>query len=80
MVAFSWSCSCHLRNERSLKRWILWWLFSLVAGHLVVEVLLIAVILFQLSRKSYKPPKKPLTEKVSCVLCGCWFTQLKMPL
>jgi serine palmitoyltransferase len=39
-------------------------------GHLVVEGLLIAVIVFQLSRKSYKPPKKPLTEKVrtSCVL------------
>jgi serine palmitoyltransferase len=29
-----------------------------------VEGLLIAVIVFQLSRKSYKPPKKPLTEKV----------------
>lgn len=33
-------------------------------GHIVVEVLLIAVILFLLSRKSYKHPKKPLTEKV----------------
>jgi hypothetical protein len=30
----------------------------------VVEVLLVVVILFQLTRKSYKPPKKPLTEKV----------------
>jgi serine palmitoyltransferase len=29
----------------------------------VEEGLLIAVIVFQLSRKSYKPPKKPLTEK-----------------
>jgi serine palmitoyltransferase len=29
-----------------------------------VEGLLIAVIVFQLSRKSYKPPKKPLSEKV----------------
>jgi serine palmitoyltransferase len=36
------------------------------SGHLVVEGLLIAVIVFQLSRKSYKPPKKPLTEKVRC--------------
>jgi hypothetical protein len=35
-----------------------------ISGHLVVEGLLIAVIVFQLSRKSYKPPKKPLTEKV----------------
>ncbi|CAA6673557.1 unnamed protein product [Spirodela intermedia] len=35
-----------------------------VDGHLVVEVLLIVVILFLLSRKSYKHPKKPLTEKV----------------
>lgn len=34
------------------------------SGHLVVEGLLIAVIVFQLSRKSYKPPKKPLSEKV----------------
>ena len=39
-------------------------LVCLIEGHLVVEVLLIVVILFQLSRKSYKPPKKPLTEKV----------------
>ncbi|KAG8061232.1 hypothetical protein GUJ93_ZPchr0003g17438 [Zizania palustris] len=35
-----------------------------IDGHLVVEGFLIAAILFQLSRKSYKPPKKPLTEKV----------------
>jgi hypothetical protein len=35
-----------------------------IDGHLVVEGLLIAVIVFQLSRKSYKPPKKPLSEKV----------------
>jgi hypothetical protein len=33
-----------------------------------VEGLLIAVIVFQLSRKSYKPPKKPLSEKVE------WFS------
>jgi serine palmitoyltransferase len=37
-----------------------------IDGHLVVEGLLIAVIVFQLTRKSYKPPKKPLTEKVRC--------------
>jgi uncharacterized membrane protein len=37
-------------------------------GHLVVEALLVVVILFQLTRKSYKPPKKPLTEKVGFLL------------
>ncbi|XP_074562372.1 long chain base biosynthesis protein 1b-like [Curcuma longa] len=43
-----------------------------IDGHLVVEVLLIAVILFQLTRKSYKPPKKPLTEKEIDDLCEEW--------
>ncbi|KAG6517010.1 hypothetical protein ZIOFF_020387 [Zingiber officinale] len=43
-----------------------------VDGHLVVEVLLIAVILFQLTRKSYKPPKKPLSEKEIDDLCEEW--------
>jgi hypothetical protein len=38
-------------------------------GHLLVEALLVVVILFQLTRKSYKPPKKPLTEKVGFLLC-----------
>lgn len=33
-----------------------------------MEGLLIAVIVFQLSRKSYKPPKKPLSEKVEWFL------------
>ena len=36
----------------------------LVKGHLFVEVLLLVVILFLLSQKSYKPPKRPLTKKV----------------
>jgi hypothetical protein len=40
-------------------------------GHLVVEGLLIAVIVFQLSRKSYKPPKKPLSEKVEGFSAPC---------
>ncbi|THU73122.1 hypothetical protein C4D60_Mb04t19470 [Musa balbisiana] len=31
--------------------------------HLVVEVLLVTVILFQLTRKSYKSPKKPLKRR-----------------
>ncbi|MQL79892.1 hypothetical protein Taro_012341 [Colocasia esculenta] len=43
-----------------------------IDGHLVVEVLLIVVILFLLSRKSYKPPKKPLTEKEIDELCEDW--------
>ncbi|ONK55048.1 uncharacterized protein A4U43_UnF8210 [Asparagus officinalis] len=43
-----------------------------IDGHLVVEVLLVVVILFQLSRKSYKPPKKPLTEKEIDDLCDEW--------
>ncbi|KAG6475609.1 long chain base biosynthesis protein 1b-like isoform X1 [Zingiber officinale] len=43
-----------------------------INGHLVAEVLLIAVILFQLTRKSYKPPKKPLTEKEIDDLCEEW--------
>uniref|UniRef100_A0ACD5X065 Uncharacterized protein n=2 Tax=Avena sativa TaxID=4498 RepID=A0ACD5X065_AVESA len=43
-----------------------------IDGHLVVEGLLIAVIVFQLSRKSYKPPKKPLTEKEVDELCDEW--------
>ncbi|KAM0930986.1 hypothetical protein ACQ4PT_000674 [Festuca glaucescens] len=43
-----------------------------IDGHLVVEGLLIAVIVFQLSRKSYKPPKKPLSEKEIDELCDEW--------
>ncbi|KAK3151070.1 hypothetical protein QOZ80_3AG0241330 [Eleusine coracana subsp. coracana] len=43
-----------------------------IDGHLVVEGLLITVIVFQLSRKSYKPPKKPLTEKEIDELCDEW--------
>ena len=36
-----------------------------------MEGLLIAVIVFQLSRKSYKPPKKPLSEKVESFSVHC---------
>ncbi|XP_008810414.1 long chain base biosynthesis protein 1b-like [Phoenix dactylifera] len=50
-----------------------------VDGHLVVEGLLIAVILFQLSRKSYKPPKKPLTEKEIDELCEEWIPESLHP-
>ncbi|KAG8641501.1 hypothetical protein MANES_13G154966v8 [Manihot esculenta] len=34
-----------------------------IGGHLFVEGLLLVVILFLLSQKSYKPPKRPLTKK-----------------
>lgn len=50
-----------------------------IDGHLVVEMLLIAVILFQLSRKSYKPPKKPLTEKEIDDLCEEWVPEPLCP-
>ncbi|KAL0904318.1 hypothetical protein M5K25_026410 [Dendrobium thyrsiflorum] len=50
-----------------------------IDGHLVVELLLIAVILFQLSRKSYKPPKKPLTEKEIDDLCEEWVPEPLCP-
>ncbi|XP_022872216.1 long chain base biosynthesis protein 1-like [Olea europaea var. sylvestris] len=35
-----------------------------IGGHLFMEGLLLVVILFLLSQKSYRPPKRPLTEKV----------------
>jgi hypothetical protein len=34
------------------------------AGHVVVEALLFATIVFLLLQRSYKPDKKPLTERV----------------
>ena len=34
------------------------------AGHVVVEALLLATIVFLLLQRSYKPDKKPLTERV----------------
>lgn len=39
------------------------------AGHILVETALVATILFLLLQRSYKPDKKPLTEKARCVLC-----------
>ncbi|KAJ3684969.1 hypothetical protein LUZ61_014133 [Rhynchospora tenuis] len=50
-----------------------------IDGHLVVEVLLVVVILFQLTRKSYKPPKKPLTEKEIDELCDDWVPEPLTP-
>jgi len=43
-----------------------------INGQLVVEGILIAIIVFYLSRKSYKPPKKPLSEKEVDELCDEW--------
>ncbi|KAJ4799965.1 Serine palmitoyltransferase 1 [Rhynchospora pubera] len=50
-----------------------------INGHLVVEALLVVVILFQLTRKSYKPPKKPLTEKEIDELCDDWVPEPLTP-
>lgn len=60
----------HFRSESLFlnNKSLLFGLF--LAGHLFVEVVLFAVIVFLLSQKSYKPPKKPLTEKV-CVKVLC---------
>ncbi|CAH9116932.1 unnamed protein product [Cuscuta epithymum] len=43
-----------------------------VGGHLFMEGLLLVVILFLLSQKSYKPPKRPLTKKEIDELCEEW--------
>lgn len=41
-------------------------------GHLVVEALLVAVIVFLLFQKSYQPQKRPLTRKEIDQLCDEW--------
>ncbi|KAK9946474.1 hypothetical protein M0R45_011939 [Rubus argutus] len=51
-----------------------------IGGHLFVEVALFAVIVFLLSQKSYKPPKKPLTEKEIDDLCEEWVPEPLIPL
>ncbi|CAA2939120.1 long chain base biosynthesis 1-like [Olea europaea subsp. europaea] len=43
-----------------------------IGGHLFMEGLLLVVILFLLSQKSYRPPKRPLTEKEIDELCDEW--------
>ncbi|XP_068652268.1 long chain base biosynthesis protein 1b-like [Aristolochia californica] len=50
-----------------------------IDGHLVVEILLVVVILFQLFQKSYKPPKRPLTEKEIDELCEEWVPEPLIP-
>ncbi|KAE8010125.1 hypothetical protein FH972_006516 [Carpinus fangiana] len=50
-----------------------------IGGHLFVEVLLLVVILFLLSQKSYKPPKRPLTTKEIDELCDEWAPEPLIP-
>lgn len=50
-----------------------------ISGHLFVEGLLLVVILFLLSQKSYKPPKRPLTEKEIDELCHEWVPEPLIP-
>lgn len=50
-----------------------------IGGHLFVEVLLVVVIIFLLSQKSYKPPKRPLTKKEIDELCDEWIPEPLIP-
>ncbi|XP_043702157.1 long chain base biosynthesis protein 1b [Telopea speciosissima] len=50
-----------------------------IDGHLVVEALLLIAILFLLLQKSYKPPKRPLTEKEIDELCEDWVPESLIP-
>ncbi|KAH8487444.1 hypothetical protein H0E87_026125 [Populus deltoides] len=50
-----------------------------IGGHLFVEVLLLVVILFLLSQKSYKHPKRPLTKKEIDELCDEWIPVSLIP-
>ncbi|KAG9156625.1 hypothetical protein Leryth_006611 [Lithospermum erythrorhizon] len=50
-----------------------------IGGHLFLEGLLLVVILFLLSQKSYKPPKRPLTNKEIDELCNEWVPESLIP-
>ncbi|KAG5229733.1 long chain base biosynthesis protein [Salix suchowensis] len=50
-----------------------------IGGHLFVEVLLLVIILFLLSQKSYKHPKRPLTKKEIDELCDEWVPESLIP-
>lgn len=50
-----------------------------IGGHLFVEGLLLVVIIFLLSQKSYKPPKRPLTTKEIDELCDEWVPESLIP-
>lgn len=50
-----------------------------IGGHLFVEGLLFVVIFYLLSQKSYKPPKRPLTDKEIDELCDEWTPEPLIP-
>ncbi|CAI9114798.1 OLC1v1015601C1 [Oldenlandia corymbosa var. corymbosa] len=50
-----------------------------IGGHLFVEGILFVVIIFLLSQKSYKPPKRPLTKKEIDELCDEWVPEPLIP-
>ncbi|XP_047338239.1 long chain base biosynthesis protein 1 isoform X2 [Impatiens glandulifera] len=50
-----------------------------IGGHLLVEGVLFFVILFLLTQKSYKPPKRPLTNKEIDELCDEWVPESLIP-
>ncbi|XP_009602788.1 long chain base biosynthesis protein 1 [Nicotiana tabacum] len=50
-----------------------------IGGHLFVEGLLLVVIVFLMSQKSYKPPKRPLTKKEIDELCEEWAPEPLIP-
>ncbi|KAG6434659.1 hypothetical protein SASPL_106299 [Salvia splendens] len=50
-----------------------------IKGHLLVEGLLLVVILFLMTQKSYKPPKRPLTKKEVDELCDEWVPEPLIP-
>nr|GEU34938.1 long chain base biosynthesis protein 1 [Tanacetum cinerariifolium] len=50
-----------------------------IGGHLFMEGLLLVVILFLLSQKSYKPPKRLLTSKEIDELCDEWVPESLIP-
>ncbi|KAL2500701.1 Long chain base biosynthesis protein 1 [Forsythia ovata] len=50
-----------------------------IGGHLFVEGLLFVVIIFLLSQKSYKPPKRPLSKKEIDELCDEWVPEPLIP-
>ncbi|KAK9666023.1 hypothetical protein RND81_14G154000 [Saponaria officinalis] len=51
-----------------------------IGGHLFVKDVLLVVIVFLLSQKSYKPPKRPLTKKEIDELCDEWTPESLIPL
>ncbi|XP_048141450.1 long chain base biosynthesis protein 1-like [Rhodamnia argentea] len=50
-----------------------------IGGHIFVDVLLLLVIIYLLSQKSYKPPKRPLTENEIDELCNEWVPESLIP-